>query len=196
MWKKISNANKNKYESNVSSISIPESWPDADTTITADCELKDPKKAETWRTINLPLEILHYLTIHNRHRFRQAQGTLFTIPLSQYFNWAANSPVSEAVLSGTFTNDKLSKLQQLFLNHCKVKSFESVVVGKLTHTKWKGKVAKWCKATTTSPSGRHLEHFKVLTHRFSEDLNTEEGKEMQQKQTDLIDTHLGLINYS
>eukprot|EP00957_Ditylum_brightwellii_P052657 3992338-Ditylum_brightwellii.AAC.1 len=44
MWKKISYANKNKYESNVTSKSIPKSWPDVDTTITADCNLKDPKK--------------------------------------------------------------------------------------------------------------------------------------------------------
>ena len=69
MWKKISYANKNKYESNVSSISIPDSWPDADTTITADCKLKVPKKAETWCTIDLPEEILHYLTVRNRHHF-------------------------------------------------------------------------------------------------------------------------------
>eukprot|EP00957_Ditylum_brightwellii_P192706 14673518-Ditylum_brightwellii.AAC.1 len=105
--------------------------------------------------------MLHYLTVCNRCHFGQAQDTPFTIPpLSQYFDWAANLPVSEAVMNGTFTNDKLSKLQQLFLNHCKVESFESVVGGKLTHTKWKGKVAKWHKATTTSPSGRHLGHFK------------------------------------
>eukprot|EP00957_Ditylum_brightwellii_P095340 7262338-Ditylum_brightwellii.AAC.1 len=93
-------------------------------------------------------------------------------------------------------NDKLSELQQLFLNHCKVESFESVVGGKLTCDKWKGKAAKWQEATTTSPSGRHLGHFKVLIQRFAEDLNTEECQEMQQKQTDLIDAHLGLINYS
>eukprot|EP00957_Ditylum_brightwellii_P108877 8305754-Ditylum_brightwellii.AAC.1 len=142
-------------------MSIPESWPDADITITADCELKDPKKSETWRTIDLPEEILHYLTVHNRHHFGQAHGTPFTIPqLSQYFDWAANSPVSEAVPNGTFTNDKLSKLQYLFLSHCKVESFESVVGGKLTCDKLKGKVAKWQAATTTSPSGRHLGHFK------------------------------------
>eukprot|EP00957_Ditylum_brightwellii_P088388 6732322-Ditylum_brightwellii.AAC.1 len=78
-------------------------------------------------------------------------------------------------------NDELCKLQQLFLHHCKVESFESVVSGKLTCNKWKGKVAKWRKATTTSPSGRHLGHFKVLVCQFAEDLNTEEGKEMQQK---------------
>ena len=89
--------------------------------------------------------------------------------------------VSEAVLNGTFTNDELSKLQQLFLNHCKVESFESVVGGKLTRDKWKGKIAKGQEVTTTSPSGRHLGYFKVLIQRFAEDLNTEEGQEMQQK---------------
>eukprot|EP00957_Ditylum_brightwellii_P155784 11860194-Ditylum_brightwellii.AAC.1 len=136
MWKKISYTNKNKYESNVTSISIPESWPDADTTITADCKLEDPKKEETWHIINLPEEILHYLTVRNKCHFGQAHGTPFTIPLlSQYFDWVANLHVSEAVLNGTFTNDEFSKLQQHFLHHCKVESFESVVGGKLTRNK-------------------------------------------------------------
>eukprot|EP00957_Ditylum_brightwellii_P078837 5994927-Ditylum_brightwellii.AAC.1 len=72
MWKKISYINKNKYRSNVTSIASPESWPDADTIITADCKLKDPKKAEAWCTIDLPEEILHYFTVRNRCHFGQA----------------------------------------------------------------------------------------------------------------------------
>eukprot|EP00957_Ditylum_brightwellii_P126563 9645966-Ditylum_brightwellii.AAC.1 len=59
-------------------------------------ELEDPKKAQQWRTVDVPEEILHYLTIWNRHHFGQVKGTPFMIPpLSQYFDWSANSPVSE-----------------------------------------------------------------------------------------------------
>eukprot|EP00957_Ditylum_brightwellii_P156628 11921091-Ditylum_brightwellii.AAC.1 len=59
-------------------------------------ELEDPKKAQQWRTVDIPEEILHYLTIQNRRYFGQAKETPFTVPpLLQYFDWAANSPVSE-----------------------------------------------------------------------------------------------------
>eukprot|EP00957_Ditylum_brightwellii_P099944 7616265-Ditylum_brightwellii.AAC.1 len=63
MWKKISYADKGKHDNNITSISIPESWPDMDTTITPDCELDDPPKAEQWHTVDPPEEILHYLTV-------------------------------------------------------------------------------------------------------------------------------------
>eukprot|EP00957_Ditylum_brightwellii_P072945 5543321-Ditylum_brightwellii.AAC.1 len=78
----------------------------------------------------------------------------------------------------------------------KLNHLRCVVVGKLTHDKWKGKVVIWQKATTTSPSGRHIGYFKVLVCRFAEDLNAEEGQGMQQKQTGLINAHIGLINNS
>eukprot|EP00957_Ditylum_brightwellii_P198185 15100860-Ditylum_brightwellii.AAC.1 len=58
-------------------------------------ELEDPKKAQQWRTVDLTEKILHYLTIWNQRHFGQAKGTLLTMPLlSQYFDWAAKSPVS------------------------------------------------------------------------------------------------------
>eukprot|EP00957_Ditylum_brightwellii_P109747 8371334-Ditylum_brightwellii.AAC.1 len=67
---------------------------------------------------------------------------------------------------------------------------EEYVGEKITCSKWKGKVAAWRESTTTSPSGHHLGHFKVLIWRFAEDLNTDEGQIMHQKQLDLIDAHI------
>eukprot|EP00957_Ditylum_brightwellii_P079635 6055822-Ditylum_brightwellii.AAC.1 len=73
-------------------------------------ELEDPKKAQQWRTVDLPEEILHYLTIRNRHYFGQAEGTPFMLPpLSQYYDWAANSLVSEMVLKGKFNSKELDE---------------------------------------------------------------------------------------
>eukprot|EP00957_Ditylum_brightwellii_P099102 7547824-Ditylum_brightwellii.AAC.1 len=78
-------------------------------------ELEDPKKAQQWYTVDLPEEVLHYLTIRNRCHFGQAKGTPFTIPpLSQYFDWSANSPVSKMVLNGEFNAEELDDLQKLF----------------------------------------------------------------------------------
>eukprot|EP00957_Ditylum_brightwellii_P163467 12445541-Ditylum_brightwellii.AAC.1 len=66
---------------------------------------------------------------------------------------------------------------------------DTLIGKKFTKDKWKGKVAKWHKFTTTSPSGRHLDHFKALMCRFAEDLETEEGKEIYCQQEGIIDAH-------
>eukprot|EP00957_Ditylum_brightwellii_P008052 610835-Ditylum_brightwellii.AAC.1 len=67
---------------------------------------------------------------------------------------------------------------------------------KITRDMWKGRVAAWHESTTTSPSGCHLGHFKAFIRRFEEDPNTDEGKIMYQKQTDLVDAHIVLLNYA
>ena len=101
MWKKIGYADKGCTENNITSISIPDTWPDMSTPILAEDVLENPKTASTWRKVDLPKEILHYLTVCNCCHFGQAHNTPFTVPLlSQYFDLAANSPTSEAVLQG------------------------------------------------------------------------------------------------
>eukprot|EP00957_Ditylum_brightwellii_P139190 10609181-Ditylum_brightwellii.AAC.1 len=109
---------------------------------------------------------------------------------------AANSPISKAVLQGKFTDTELTDLQQLFLKHCKMAPIERYVGKKITRDMWKGKVAAWHESTTTSLSGCHLCHFKALIRCFEEDLNTNEGEIMYQKQTDLVDAHIVLLNYA
>eukprot|EP00957_Ditylum_brightwellii_P004106 311847-Ditylum_brightwellii.AAC.1 len=95
MWKKISYTDKGKRDNNITLLLIPESWPDINKIITPEMKLEYLKKAQQWRTVNLPEEILHYLTIQNRRHFGQAKGTPIMLPpLSQYFDWAANSPIS------------------------------------------------------------------------------------------------------
>eukprot|EP00957_Ditylum_brightwellii_P026620 2012856-Ditylum_brightwellii.AAC.1 len=75
MWKKIGYADQGCAENNIMSISISDTWSDMLTPILADDELENPKTAFTWCKVDLPL-------------------------LSQYFDWAANSPMSKAVLQG------------------------------------------------------------------------------------------------
>ena len=66
--------------------------------------------AISWRKVKMPAEILHYLTLRNRRHFGQAHNTPFTVPpLSQYFDWAANSPISEAFLKGQFNDTELTE---------------------------------------------------------------------------------------
>eukprot|EP00957_Ditylum_brightwellii_P142267 10838314-Ditylum_brightwellii.AAC.1 len=98
------------------------------TTITFKCKLEDLKKASTWRKLELLEESLHYLKVCNRHHFGQAHGNPFTVPpLSQYFDWAANSAMSELVLKGEYSNEELIELQQLLLKHCKAENYDQSV---------------------------------------------------------------------
>eukprot|EP00957_Ditylum_brightwellii_P190101 14471947-Ditylum_brightwellii.AAC.1 len=98
------------------------------TPILAEDVLENPKTVSTWHKVDMPKEILHYLTVRNQRHFGQAHNTPFTVPLlSQYFDWAANSLTSEAVLQGQFTATELTDLQQLFLKHCKMAPIEEYV---------------------------------------------------------------------
>eukprot|EP00957_Ditylum_brightwellii_P035822 2715738-Ditylum_brightwellii.AAC.1 len=95
-------------------------------------ELEDPKKAQQWRTVELPEEILHYLTIQHRYHFSQAKGTPFMLSsLSQYFDWAANSPVSEMALKGEFNSEELDEVHKLFIQHCKLEPVNKVISTKI-----------------------------------------------------------------
>eukprot|EP00957_Ditylum_brightwellii_P187526 14281095-Ditylum_brightwellii.AAC.1 len=139
-------------------------------------KLEDPTSATTWRLIELPKEILHYLTICNRHHFGQAMRALFTVPpLGQHFDWAANSMMSELVLQEEYTNNELNDITQLFLSHCKLQTEDSNIGAKITCGAWIGKTCAWRESMTTSPSSRHLGHFKALVQHHSLNLNSKEG---------------------
>eukprot|EP00957_Ditylum_brightwellii_P094962 7231597-Ditylum_brightwellii.AAC.1 len=73
---------------------------------------------------------------------------------------------------------------------------DNLIGKKNTKKQWKGKVANWRESTTTSPSGRHLGHFKALICWLEEFLDTKEGREMYRKREEMIDAHVGLLNYA
>eukprot|EP00957_Ditylum_brightwellii_P211456 15366183-Ditylum_brightwellii.AAC.2 len=73
---------------------------------------------------------------------------------------------------------------------------DKLIGTKITKNQWKDKVIKWHESTTTSPSGRHVGNFKALICWFEEFLDTKEGREMYRKREDIIDTHVGLLNYA
>eukprot|EP00957_Ditylum_brightwellii_P194363 14802982-Ditylum_brightwellii.AAC.1 len=109
-------------------------------------ELEDPQKAQQWSTVDLPEEILHYLTIQNRCYFGQAKGTPFT---------------------GEFNSKELDEVQKLFIQHCKLELVDKVISTKIIKAQRKEKAAKWRENTTTSPLGRQLGHFKALPRKFA-----------------------------
>jgi hypothetical protein len=74
-FRKIRNVTKPAHARGSTSIEVPTTWPPPSEDITARTSLPDPKKASTWRTVDLPKDVLHYLLLRNRLHFGQAEGT-------------------------------------------------------------------------------------------------------------------------
>ena len=86
------------------------------------------------------------------------------------FNWSASTQESELVLAGEYEEEDLGQLSRLFLdNLCRVTELDSQpALFKMSDLRGKYKV--WREGTSTSPSGRHLGHFKLLFKNIDERL--------------------------
>ena len=54
----------------------------------------------------------------------------------------------------------------------------------------------WRESTTSSPSGRHLGHYKAHFTKIDRSLEEEERKELQQIQLHIAECYVQLINYA
>jgi hypothetical protein len=130
-WARISRMQGIKRSKGISSLQIPASWPTTEAGFLASPP-ENPKTCVTWRTVSTPAEIEFYIQMRNRLHFGQSQGTPFTTrPLTQRYDWAANSPEAKRTLDGEFTPDDLDDLQRLLLSHCK-REHETVQVNLIT----------------------------------------------------------------
>ena len=100
------------------------------------------------------------------------------------------------VLEGQYSEPELDEIQKLFLdNLIRVtdvdESFKFV-----TEEEFRGKMKAWRETTTTSPSGRHLGHYKSLFAIIDRSLDEDEREQLQQIQKDIMTCYLGVINYA
>ena len=107
---------------------------------------------ETSKIIKDPDEIANHFRDHNIKHFSQAHGCKFTTPEFQgiiskdQFNAAQINPGSSEW-----------KLQEM-INEVSVETDEL----EINPEEWKNKFQHWKESTSTSPSGVHLGHHKVL----------------------------------
>ena len=100
------------------------------------------------------------------------------------------------VLKGEYSDPELDDIQKLFLeNLIKVtdvdESFKFVTV-----KEFRGKMKAWRESTTTSPSGRHLGHYKSLIATIDRSLDEDEREQLQQIQQDIMSCYISVINYA
>ena len=118
------------------------------------------------KTVNDPVEIEKILITRNMNHFGQAQGSPFTIPsLSEESRLQGTNEFAASVINGEHMLGDISgadrEVQQILgvLNDgARTSSYQIDITFKALMTGfW-----KWSDKTSTSPSGRHLGHYKVL----------------------------------
>ena len=180
---------KIKNSGGIDRLEVPFSWPtmqDYDDTI--DYELEDPKtldpkNSSQWREINYPREIEFYLRLQNQRHFGQAEGTPFTSSsMKKKFDWSAFTQEAELVLNGEYTDEELTNVQQMFLNNLQRISQNKVSTNYITTEDFDGKMRKWKETTSTSPSSRHLRHYKVLVSTIDRSLQEDDVKDLRRIQ--------------
>lgn len=180
-------------------LDIPRSWPSPNTDISPSIQLEDPKSTTEWSTITNPNEIEYYLLLRNRIHFGQAQGTPFTInPLRELIDWTATTDESEAILNGHYIPpNTMAPLCREVLQECKASIPLDSIAPTITPASFKGKLKVWRERTTTSPSGRHLGRYKALITpgRYHESIDPDAYKQFKQKQNDITEVILSIINY-
>lgn len=182
-------------------LQVPASWPNPTDETQNLIQLEDPKAVNPkdpslWKEVVNPKEIEFYLLLRNRRHFGQAQGTPFTQDsFTTRFNWAADSSAAEMVLNGQFNDSELNHIARLFLDNCRRITEVDEQPALITVQQFEGKVRAWRETTSTSPSGRHLGHYKALFARLDPTLPEDERVEMQQLQRNIAAVYVQLINY-
>jgi hypothetical protein len=132
----------------------------------------------------------------NQRHFGQAEGTAFTCaPLAELLSWEGDTHAADLILRGEYTNDELEDVTQLLLKHCESVSPLDAIEPEITLAAFTGKLRIWRESTSTSPSGRHLGHYKTLSRPIAYACDIEERDELEEFRLALLQAHLDIINY-
>ena len=115
--------------------------------------------------------------------------------MKKKFDLSASTQESELVLNGEYTDEELTNVQRMFLNNMQRISQKKISTNFITTDEFDGKMKKWRETTSTSPSGRHLGHYKVLVSTIDRSLQENVVKNLQSIQKDIKMCYIGLINY-
>jgi hypothetical protein len=133
---------------------------------------EDPDRAATWQTISDPLLIEERLLARNIAHFGQAQGTLFTTNYFQnLFGYSGVTSETEHLLGNDFEQDiypPMTRCATTLLNILSSNKRLPPISTKIPISDFSKGLRKWSEGTSTSPSGRHLGHYRCL---FANDEN-------------------------
>ena len=163
-------------------------------------DLEDPKKVKdesAWREVNCPKEIEFLLRLRNQRHFGQAKGTLFTMStMKKRFNWSTLTVKAEMVLEGEYSEPELDEIQQLFFDNLTRVIETDKLVKLIIREEFRGKMKALRESMSTSPSRRHLGHYKSLISTIDRSLDEDERKRLKQIQQELMSCYIDVINYA
>ena len=115
--------------------------------------------------------------------------------MKKKFDWSASTQEAELILNGEYSDEELTNVQQMFLNNMQQISQNEISTNSITTDEFDSKMRKWKETTSTSPSGRHLGHYKVLVSTIDRSLKEDDVKDLKQIQQEIKMCYIGLINY-
>jgi hypothetical protein len=158
-WDKIRNSFNPRVQSGLCTLEVP--LHDAQGN-----ETHDPDEALTWQRVSDPRDIEIHLLARNIKHFGQADGTLFTRPeITKLFHYEGTSSYVNMLLKGDYNVENinnLNKTEKTLLSKLSNRKNLQYMDNEITLHEFKSSFAKWNEKTTTSPSGRHLGHYKCM----------------------------------
>lgn len=132
----------------------------------------------------------------NRKHFHQAYGTPLTKhPWPNLLDWAATSETAQDILAGHYHNSDLTTIQAAIFKKC-TKEFDTPLVQRqLTIGEVKGKLKSWRETTSTSPSGRHLGHYRAMIQKLTFIPDASERDKLENYQNKILALYTDVINY-
>jgi hypothetical protein len=195
-WEKIRNTFNPRSRSGISNIEIPFKDANGDNT-------SNPEAAISWTRITDPTNIKNKLIERNILNFGQAEGSLFTREdIKQSFTYEGTSSSARSLIEGEFdihqfhnmTNGATTLFTKLN-NRKNLSTFDN----NISFLEFKKAFSKWNENTSTSPSGRHLGHYKCLLRSdqcelLYDETNIDPKEKIMQVYYDIVNTaiHLGI----
>jgi hypothetical protein len=156
----------------------------------------DPKQCTEWMTVDTPEDITKYLLERNQKHFRQAKGTPFTVsPLDVQVDFGASTAFCEAMLTGDYDTRALDDLTALLVSNFQALTQRDVLSSAITSKEMMDKYKFWPESTTTSPSGRHLGHYRALLLNLSSTTVKKKGA-LERKREALVAVHHALLSFA
>ena len=148
-----------------------------------------PKQSKVWTRITDPHKVTSSLIERNTSHFGSAHGSPFTIPPISYdFDWQLHNSHYQHTLNGCPPQYNQPLVDKL-LSHLKQKV--SPTKSELSLHDLVSRFRKWSESTTTSPSRRHLGHYKSLLP----DHNYDPNEYTSSPEGQILLVHLSLLNF-
>jgi hypothetical protein len=154
----------------------------------------DEQGTETFKDISEPDEIYRLILDRNFQHFGQANGTPFTVaPLKDWLGKAGETEIGQAITKGelkpTLEHPQFPETQVVLDLLQPFDPPATTISAQVTSSNFKNFFTKWKETTSTSPSGKHLGHYKAL---LSPALLEDDA--LVSSANRIIDAHVVLLN--